>query len=120
MDFITKWPRSSSGYDMIWVIVNKLTKSAYFLAIREDYKMENLARLNIDEIVARHGVPVSIISDHDGRFTCGFWRTLQKAWEQGDLSDGLSSSKPIDKVMVISVISVSLDSSEDSVGTPAG
>ncbi|GJY39347.1 putative reverse transcriptase domain-containing protein [Tanacetum coccineum] len=49
--------------------VNRLTKSAHFLAIREDYKMEKLARLYIDEIIAGHGVPVSIISDRDGRFT---------------------------------------------------
>ncbi|GJZ45569.1 putative reverse transcriptase domain-containing protein [Tanacetum coccineum] len=53
--------------------VNRLTKSSHFLAIREDYKMEKLARLYIDEIVARHGVPVSIISDHDGKFTLRFW-----------------------------------------------
>nr|GEZ12121.1 hypothetical protein [Tanacetum cinerariifolium] len=51
------------------VIVDRLTKSTYFLAIPEDYKMEKLARLYIYEIVARHGVPVSIIPDHDGRFT---------------------------------------------------
>ncbi|GKD44040.1 putative reverse transcriptase domain-containing protein, partial [Tanacetum coccineum] len=48
---------------------DRLTKSAHFLAIHEDYKMEKLARLYIDEIVARNGVPMSIISDHDGRFT---------------------------------------------------
>ncbi|GJR10547.1 putative reverse transcriptase domain-containing protein [Tanacetum coccineum] len=76
MDFITKFPRSRSGYDMIWVIVNRLTKSAYFLAIHEDYKMEKLSRLYIDEIVARHEVSVSIISDCDGRFTSRFWQTL--------------------------------------------
>ncbi|GJX78203.1 putative reverse transcriptase domain-containing protein [Tanacetum coccineum] len=61
------------------VIVDRLTKSAYFLAIREDYKMEKLERLYIGEIVARHGVPVSIISDRDGKFTSRFWQTLQKA-----------------------------------------
>ncbi|GJY44452.1 E3 ubiquitin protein ligase MIEL1 [Tanacetum coccineum] len=59
MDFITKLPRSSCGYDTIWVIVDRLTKSSHFLAIREDYKMEKLSRVYIDEIVARHGVPVS-------------------------------------------------------------
>nr|GEZ67466.1 putative reverse transcriptase domain-containing protein [Tanacetum cinerariifolium] len=63
--------RSSSGYDTNWVIVDRLTKSAYFLAIREDYKMEKLARLYIDEILAGHGVPASIISNRDGRFTSG-------------------------------------------------
>nr|GEX39886.1 retrotransposon protein, putative, Ty3-gypsy subclass [Tanacetum cinerariifolium] len=56
-----------------------LTKSTHFLAIREDYKMQKLARLYIDEIVARHEVPMSIISDRDGRFTSWFWHTLQKA-----------------------------------------
>ncbi|GJW61702.1 putative reverse transcriptase domain-containing protein [Tanacetum coccineum] len=54
MDFITKLPRSSGGYDTIWVIVNRLTKSAYFLATREDYSMEKLLRLYIDDIVAMH------------------------------------------------------------------
>ncbi|GJY10220.1 putative reverse transcriptase domain-containing protein [Tanacetum coccineum] len=58
MNFIMKLPRSSSGYDMIWVIVDRLTKSSHFLAIQEYYKMKKLARLYIDEIVARHGVPV--------------------------------------------------------------
>ncbi|GJT20742.1 putative reverse transcriptase domain-containing protein [Tanacetum coccineum] len=72
MDFITKLSRSSSGHDAIWVIVDRLTKSAHFLAIREDYSMEKLARLYIDEIVAWHGVPTSIISDRDGRFTSWF------------------------------------------------
>ncbi|GJY56744.1 putative reverse transcriptase domain-containing protein [Tanacetum coccineum] len=66
MDFIPKLPRSKSGHDTIWVIVDILTKSAHFLAIREDYSMEKLARLYIDEIFARHGVHVSIISDRDG------------------------------------------------------
>ncbi|GKD15902.1 putative reverse transcriptase domain-containing protein [Tanacetum coccineum] len=72
MDFITKLPRSRSGYDTNWVIVDRLTKSAHFLAIHKDYKMEKLARLYIDEIVARHGVPVSIIYERAGRFTSYF------------------------------------------------
>nr|GFA59547.1 putative reverse transcriptase domain-containing protein [Tanacetum cinerariifolium] len=79
MDFVTKLPRNSSGYDAIWVIVDKLTKSAHFLPIREDYKIEKLARIYINEIVARHGVPVSIISGHDGRFASHLWRALQEA-----------------------------------------
>ncbi|GJW60041.1 putative reverse transcriptase domain-containing protein [Tanacetum coccineum] len=79
MDFINKLPQTSSGHDSIWVIVDRLTKSAHFLAIREDYKIERLARLYINEIVARHGVPVSIISDRDSYFTSRFWQSLQKA-----------------------------------------
>ncbi|GKA28746.1 putative reverse transcriptase domain-containing protein [Tanacetum coccineum] len=68
-DFITMLPRSSGGYNRILGIVDRLTKSTHFLAIREDYSMERLSRLYINEIVARHGVPMSIIFDRDGRFT---------------------------------------------------
>ncbi|GKD75550.1 putative reverse transcriptase domain-containing protein, partial [Tanacetum coccineum] len=75
MIFITKLPRSKSGHDTIWVTVDRLTKSAHFLVTREDYSMEKLARLYINEIVARHGVPVLIISDQDGRFTSHGWTT---------------------------------------------
>ncbi|GJW72593.1 putative reverse transcriptase domain-containing protein [Tanacetum coccineum] len=77
--YASRLPRSSSGCDTNWVIVDRLTKSANFLAIREDYKMEKFARLYINGIVAWHGVPVSIILDYDGRFTLRFWLTLQKA-----------------------------------------
>ncbi|GJW75226.1 putative reverse transcriptase domain-containing protein [Tanacetum coccineum] len=79
MDFITKLPRTHGGYDTILVRVDILTKSAYFLAIREDYNMERLSRIYIDDIVARHGVHVSIISDQDRQFTSRFWQTLEKA-----------------------------------------
>nr|GEV64682.1 hypothetical protein [Tanacetum cinerariifolium] len=74
-----RFPRSSSGYDTNWVIVDRLTKSAYFLVIQEDYKMEKLARLYIDEIVAGHGVPASIISDRDGRFTSGLLANITES-----------------------------------------
>ncbi|GJS38049.1 putative reverse transcriptase domain-containing protein [Tanacetum coccineum] len=63
MDFITKLPRTPSGYDSIWVIVDRLTKSAHFIPMNEKYKMEKLTRLYLKEIVCRHGVPVSIISE---------------------------------------------------------
>ncbi|GKA52390.1 putative reverse transcriptase domain-containing protein [Tanacetum coccineum] len=79
MNFVTKLPRTSSGHDTIWVIVDRLTKSAHFLPMREDYKMERLARLYLNEIVARHGVPISIISDRDSRFTSRFWQSMQEA-----------------------------------------
>nr|GEV81573.1 putative reverse transcriptase domain-containing protein [Tanacetum cinerariifolium] len=79
MDFINKLPRTRSGHDLIWVIVDRLTKSAHFLAVSEDYKTKKLARLYINEIIARHGVPVSILSDHDSYFTSTFWKSLQKA-----------------------------------------
>ncbi|GKC53289.1 putative reverse transcriptase domain-containing protein [Tanacetum coccineum] len=79
MDFVTKLPRTSSGYDTIWVIVDRLTKSTHFLPMHEDYKMDRLARLYLNEIVARHSVPISIISDHDSRFTLRFWQSMQEA-----------------------------------------
>ncbi|GJT06990.1 putative reverse transcriptase domain-containing protein [Tanacetum coccineum] len=79
MDFVTKLPRTSSGHDIIWVIMDRLTKSAHFLPMREDYKMDRLARLYLNEIVARHGVPISIIYDHDIHFTSRFWQTMQEA-----------------------------------------
>ncbi|KAD3336850.1 hypothetical protein E3N88_32369 [Mikania micrantha] len=79
MDFVTKLPRTSSGHDSIWVVVDRLTKTAHFLPIREDYKMDKLAKIYMNEIVSRHGVPISIISDRDSRFTSRFWQTLQEA-----------------------------------------
>ncbi|GJX71300.1 reverse transcriptase domain-containing protein [Tanacetum coccineum] len=79
MDFITKLPRTRSGHDAIWVVVDRLTKSAHFLAIHKDYSTEKLARLYTDEIVTRHGVYVSIILDCVARFTSRLWQTFQKA-----------------------------------------
>ncbi|GKB41696.1 putative reverse transcriptase domain-containing protein [Tanacetum coccineum] len=69
MDFITKLPKTSSGYDTIWVIVDRLTEFAHFLSMRENDPMEILTRLYIKEVVTRHGIPVSIIYDRDDIFT---------------------------------------------------
>nr|GEV50744.1 reverse transcriptase domain-containing protein [Tanacetum cinerariifolium] len=70
---------TTNGYDNIWVIVDRLTKSAHFLPMRENDPMEKLMKIYIKEVVTRHGLPVSIISDHDGRFTSLFWQALHKA-----------------------------------------
>nr|GFA07874.1 reverse transcriptase domain-containing protein [Tanacetum cinerariifolium] len=67
MDFVTKLPRTSSGYDTIWVIVDRLTKSAYFLPMREDDSMDKLTKLYLKEVVTRHRIPISINSDRDPR-----------------------------------------------------
>ncbi|GKD79329.1 putative reverse transcriptase domain-containing protein, partial [Tanacetum coccineum] len=84
MDFVTKHPKTVNGYDTIWVIVDRLTKSAHFLPMRENDPMEKLMKLYIKEVVTRHGVAVSIISDRDGRFTSLFWiqaaRDRQKSY----------------------------------------
>ncbi|GJR33071.1 putative ribonuclease H-like domain-containing protein [Tanacetum coccineum] len=79
MDFVTKLPGTSSGHDVIWVTVDRLTKSAHFLPIREDYKIDRLARLYLNEITARHIMPISIIFDRDSRFTSRFWQSMQEA-----------------------------------------
>nr|GEY45637.1 putative reverse transcriptase domain-containing protein [Tanacetum cinerariifolium] len=79
MDFVTKLPRTQSGNNTIWGVVDRLTKSARFLPIRENDPMDELARLYLEEVVMRHGIPVSIIYDHDPRFTSNFWMSFQKA-----------------------------------------
>ncbi|GKC52832.1 putative reverse transcriptase domain-containing protein, partial [Tanacetum coccineum] len=79
MDFITKLPKTSNGHDIIWVIIDHLTKSAHFIPTRATYSMETLTRLYIKEIVSWHGVPISIISDRDTHFTSRFWQSLQSA-----------------------------------------
>ncbi|GJX85953.1 hypothetical protein Tco_0336727 [Tanacetum coccineum] len=79
MDFITKLPKTAAGFDSIWVIVDHLTKSAHFLPMKEMDSTEKLTRLYMKEIVARHGIPVSIISDCDSHFTLRVWQSLHKA-----------------------------------------
>nr|GFA32717.1 putative reverse transcriptase domain-containing protein [Tanacetum cinerariifolium] len=74
MDFITKLPKTTNGYDTIWVIVDRLTKSSHFLPMRENDPMEKLTKLYMKEIVTRHGVPVSIIFNRASLF----WQALHK------------------------------------------
>ena len=69
MDFVVRLPRTQSGHDAIWVIVDRLTKSAHFLAVKNTYSLEKLAHIYVDEIVRLHGAPVSIVSDKDPIFT---------------------------------------------------
>ncbi|GJU66120.1 putative reverse transcriptase domain-containing protein [Tanacetum coccineum] len=79
MDFVSGLPRTPSGYDSIWVIVDRLTKSAHFLPMKKTDSIEKLAQLYLKEIVCKHGVPTSIISDRDSLFTSRFWKSLQEA-----------------------------------------
>nr|GEY01414.1 putative reverse transcriptase domain, ribonuclease H-like domain, aspartic peptidase domain protein [Tanacetum cinerariifolium] len=78
MDFVTKLPNSSQGYDTIWVIFDRITKSAIFTPMRETDSMEKLARMYLKDVVTRHVIHISIICDHDLRFASNFWRSLQK------------------------------------------
>jgi hypothetical protein len=79
MDFVTKLPRTQKGNDMIWVVVDRLTKSAHFLATCETASLTKLAELYMKEVVTRHGVPLSIVSDRDPRFASNFWESLQQS-----------------------------------------
>lgn len=80
MDFVTCLPRTQKKNDAVWVIVDRLTKSAHFLPMRMTMPMPQLAQLYLSEIVRLHGVPVSIVSDRDTRFLSRFWRSLQEAF----------------------------------------
>nr|GEV25562.1 putative reverse transcriptase domain-containing protein [Tanacetum cinerariifolium] len=82
MDFVTKLPITSTGQDTVLVIVDRRTKSAHFLPMKENDSMEKMTRKYLKEVASRHGVSVSIISNRDGRFTSYFWKSLQKALEQ--------------------------------------
>ena len=79
MDFVTCLPQTQRQHDAIWVIVDRLTKSAHFLPVNVEDSLEKLAQLYVEEIVRLHGVPVSIVSDRDPRFTSRFWPSLQTA-----------------------------------------
>ena len=78
-DFVTHLPRTSQKHDAMWVIVDRLTKSAHFLSVRMTFTLEEFYRFYIREIVQLHGVPVSIVSNRDPRFTAQFWKSFQKA-----------------------------------------
>ena len=73
-DFITKLPRTACGVDLIWVIMDRLTKRAHFIMIQESISVEKLVEIYVREVVARHGVSVSVVSDRDVHFTSKFWK----------------------------------------------
>jgi len=79
MDFVVGMPRTQKLHDAIWVIVDRLTKSAHFLAIKTTFNAVQLANLYIKEIVRLHGIPLSIVSDRDTKFTSKFWQGFQSA-----------------------------------------
>ena len=76
MVFVVGLPKTMNEYDSIWVIVDRLTKSAHFIPVKVTYNAEKLAKLYISEVVRLHGVPFSIISDRGTQFTSKFWKTL--------------------------------------------
>ena len=80
MDFVFGFPLTQRKHDVIWVIVDKWTKSTHFLPIQLNYSMDHLADLYVNEIVRLHGIPISIVSDRDPRFPSRFWKELQSAF----------------------------------------
>ena len=80
MNFVSSFPLTLRKHDSVWAIVNRLTKSAHFLPVRLDYSMDQLAELYVSEIIRLHGIPLSIVSDRDPRFTSRFWKELQSAF----------------------------------------
>ena len=79
MDFVVGLPLTGRKHDSVWVVVDRLTKSAHFLPVRTDCSLDKLAELYIKEIVRLHEIPISIILDQDLRFTSRFWGKLQEA-----------------------------------------
>ncbi|XP_073121723.1 uncharacterized protein [Henckelia pumila] len=77
--FVSECLTCQQGFNSIWVIVDRLTKSAYFLPVKTTYNISKYAELYLKEIVRLHGIPVSIVTDKDPRFTSGFWRSLHHA-----------------------------------------
>ena len=78
MDFVTHFPSAPRRHDAVWVIVDRLTKLAYFLTVLMTFTLEEFYRLYIREIVRMHGVLMSIVSDRDPRFMVHFWKSFQK------------------------------------------
>ena len=79
MDFVSGLPRTAANHDAIWVVVDRLTKSAHFIPINMRYSLNKLTQIYIKEVVRLHGVPSSIVSDRDPRFSSQFWRSLHDA-----------------------------------------
>ena len=79
MDFVSGFPRTARGHNVVWVIVERLTKSSHFLGMKTTDTTETLSQLYIREIVRLHGVPLSIVSDRDSQFVARFWQSLQQA-----------------------------------------
>ena len=76
MNFIVGLPRMKKGNDSIWVIMDRLTKSAHFLPVKTTYTVDMLERICLWEVVRLHYVPVFIVSDKRSSFTSRFWKTL--------------------------------------------
>jgi hypothetical protein len=74
MDFITGLPKTSRGFDSIWVIVDRLTKSAHFIHVKIDYRASKYAEIYVARIMSLHGIPKTIVTDRGTQFVLQFWK----------------------------------------------
>lgn len=79
MDVVTRLPNTSCGNNAVWIILDRLTKSAHFLAIKKTDGADQLAQIYTRVIVRLHGVPINSVSVQDAKFTSAFWRAFQNA-----------------------------------------
>jgi len=94
MDLVVGLPHTAKGYDSIWVIVDRLTKSAYFLPMDTRYSAKKYAKLYFDRVVTLHGVPLTIVSDRGSVFVSRFWEYLQKCLSTRLLRSSAYHSQP--------------------------
>lgn len=80
MDFVVGLPKTAKGFTKVWVIVDRLTKVAKFVPMKDNWSMEQCGKVYVDQVVRHHGVPSTIVSDRDSRFLSHFWEALQKAF----------------------------------------
>ena len=79
MDFLIGLPKTQKGYDSIWVVIDRLTKTTHFLPIKTTFIVSQNAQVYLDKIIPLHGVPLTIISDRGTQFTSHFWQSFQQA-----------------------------------------
>jgi IS30 family transposase len=79
IDFIVGLPRTQAGYDLVWVIVDRLTKVAHFILVKTTYLGAKLAELYMSRVVCLHGVPKKIVLDRGSQFTSMFWDKLHES-----------------------------------------
>ncbi|XP_039123415.1 uncharacterized protein LOC120260036 [Dioscorea cayenensis subsp. rotundata] len=112
MDFVSSFPKTNKGFDSVWVVVDRLTKSAHFLAVKTSLSLEKLVELYIDQIVKLHGVPVTIISDQDSRYQASIqmapYEALYGRWCRSPICwDDMEESKLLGpEIMLITVENV--------------
>jgi hypothetical protein len=80
MDFIIGLPRTSKKHDSIMVVVDKLTKAAHFIPLKTTHRAADVADIFLKEVVRLHGIPKTIVSDRDPKFTSNFWKGLFKGF----------------------------------------